>query len=250
MTKFFSLTALAVVGSISLLAHAKEVRRTGEMCIRGLTYDSALAEPRFKISAKDRKDLIDGKPVSKFLEQENGYKIGYIFSLADYDAELVMGVFSSCDQHAGSNGLGSFVEKSEYRTNGNRNPFQVYYEQAGKATYDNGQYTVEDTLRKIETADGTGYRLDTRLLDSSDRGMSPKWLDAYFQVSPHGRGSFVVACNYMVPRTSWFQGGFNDEAASRLRASGKNLLKWVSRVAGDNAQSQGYRARVKTLLGE
>lgn len=247
MTKLFSLV-VAVCAFMSV-AQAGSVRTSGEKCTRGVTYDALMNDQKF-LSPQEKKDLNAGKQIAKFVEQSNGYEIGYIFSVADFDPELVMGMFSSCDQHAGSNGLGKFIVKTEYKSDGNKNPFHVFYEQDGSGPYKGSQYTFENTLSTLSTGAGRGYILNSRLINSTDRDFSPKWADAYFQVTPLGRGSFVVACNYMVPRTSWWKGTFNGQAADRLKESGRNLLKWAKRVSQDNGLVHAYRARVKTLLGE
>lgn len=247
MSKILSLV-VAFCAFVSV-ANADSVRRTGEKCTRGVTYDALMNDTKF-LSAQEKKDLNAGKQISKFVKQSNGYEIGYVFSLADYDAELVMGIFSSCDQHAGGKGLGGFIDTSRYVSDGNKNPFQVYYEQEGSWPYDGAQYTFENRLSTFATPNGRGYIMNSALVSSSGNSFSPQWADAYFQVYPQGRGSFVVACNYMVPRTGKWKGTFNGQAADRLRASGRNLLEWVKRVSQDNAAVHAYRNRVKTLLGE
>ena len=247
MTKLLSVLVLAAV--FAPVAHTKQVRTSGEMCTRGVSYASLLSEKSNFLSPAEKKDLQAGKQIAKFVTQKNGYEIGYIFSLADYDAELLTGVFSSCDEHAGGNGLGGFIDKSKYVDSGNTNPFKVYYEQEGSWPYGGAKYTVENSIATLNTQSGAGYILNTRLLDSSDASFSPSWLDAYFQVTPQGKGSFVIACNYMVPRSGRWKGTFNEKAADRLKASGTNLMKWVTRVSQDNQKTNAYRQRVKTLLG-
>lgn len=244
-----SLGVLALIATlVPATSSAKQVRTSGAMCTRGVTYAALMSETSKFLSDAEKKDLQSGKQVAKFVAQENGYEIGYVFSLTGYDAELIMGVFSSCDEHAGPNGLGGFIDKSKYVKSGDTNPFQVYYEQEGSWPYGGAKYTVENSMQTVNVRSGRGYILNSRLLDSSDASFSPSWLDAYFQATPHGKGSFVIACNYMVPRTGRWKGTFNDKASDRLKASGTNLLRWVTRIAPENEKTHAYRARLKKLL--
>lgn len=225
---------------VAVSVHAKEVDRDGARCDRTLTYES--------LNDREKADLNRGVLVSRFVKQPNGFEIGYVFKAAAFDIDLVMGTYSSCGEHAGDNGLGEFIVQSKVLgPNPEKpvNPFRVFYEQQVSWPYDNGTYTVENTL----TAEAVGYLFNTKLLDSSDASFSPRWADGYLRAVPSGNGVFVVACNYMVPRSNSFKGKFIDLARERLRASGDNLMKWVNRVSQDNAKAQAYRERVRALLG-
>jgi hypothetical protein len=229
---WIGIAALVVSGA----APAQDVRANGERCDRSITADSLTS---------DEKALVDaGHQVTRFVKQQNGYAIGYVFKVATFDAELVMGVFSSVGEHAGRNGLGEFIVRSDIVTDGN--PMTVAYEQRAAWPYTNGKYTLQNT---ISGSVRDGYILDSELLDAGDSGFSPRWLDAYVRVAPRDDGVFVVACNYMVPRTTRFQGRFNTTASERLTATGANLLAWVQRVSQDSTRSEQYRSRLKTLLG-
>lgn len=205
-------------------------------CDRSLTIDS--------LSQDERVRLNRGERVTRFVRQSNGYEIGYIFSLAGFDAELTMGVYSSCGEHAGNDGLGGFIVKSRILGRGDSSPFRVFYEQHVSWPYSNGEYTVENIVK----AENGGYILDSKLLNSSDAGFSPRYADAYVRVVPNGRGIFVTACNYMIPRTGSWQETFNDLGRERLNESGERLLGWVGRVSQDNARAAQYRERLRRLL--
>ncbi|MBI3543298.1 MAG: hypothetical protein HY075_08520 [Deltaproteobacteria bacterium] len=210
----------------------------GPICDRSLTYD--------KLTAAE-KALVDAhKQAARFVPQANGYYIGYIFSLAKFDTELAFGVYTSCGEHAGKSGLGDFLVQSKITSDESKNPFRVFYEQQVSFPYDNGQYTVENTIGEEQG----GYILNTKLIESSDAGFSPKFADGYVRMTPKDGETFVIACNYMIPRTGSFKGTFNDLAKERLQASGKNLLAWVTRVSGKSASVEFYKNRLKRILGK
>jgi hypothetical protein len=241
MKNFFMLVGMSVFLATTVFgAIRQEVDRDGARCDRTLTYES--------LSDGEKAALNKGQLVSRFVKQPNGYEIGYVFKAAAFDPELVMGVYSSCGEHAGENGLGDFIVKSKVlgpNPEQPANPFRVFYEQHVSWPYDNGTYTVENSV----SGGSEGYLFETNLIDSSDASFSPRWSDGYVRAVSQGNGVFVVACNYMVPRSNSFKGKFIDLARERLKASGDNLMKWVMRVSADNEKAHGYRERIKALLG-
>lgn len=216
--------------------HLLPVDNNGAKCDTSLSYES--------LNANELRDLNRRGMASRFVRQSNGYEIGYVFAIANYDAELAMGVYSSAGEHAGSNAMGDFLVKSEIVGDSESNPMTVDYEQQVNWPYTNGQYRVENTFSR----DQNGYFTHTKLLGSSDAGFSPRWSDGYFRIVSRGNGIFVVACNYMVPRTGAFQGVFNGMAHDRLLASGRNLLRWVDRVSQNSSVAQTYRERLAKLV--
>ena len=243
-----SLLGLCAIVVLTLAAHAQAnpVKSGGEaVCDRTLT--------RASLTANEIKKLNKEGQADRFEKQSNGFSRGYIFAHADYDAELVMGVYSSCGEHAGKNGLGDFIKKSAI-VNGTdgKNPFQVTYEQSGSMGYSGGIYTVENTIK----ADKGGYILSSKLLDSSDAHFSPLYADGYMRVIPDGNGVFVIACNYMIPRDADVdpfgigKSTYNGMAHDRLLASGKNLLKWVTSVSQNATKAASYRDALSALPGK
>ncbi len=235
----FVLCTLLAVG-MAAVAQADPVRSGGEaVCDRSLTKDSMTAAEITKMNKEGQAD--------RFEKQSNGWLRGYVFAYADYDSELVMGVYASCGEHKGKNGLGDFINKSTMLSPAGSNPFQVFYEQSGSWGFSGGQYTVENTIK----AEKGGYILNTKLIDSSDAHFSPVYADGYMRVVPDGRGVFVVACNYMIPRDGGFASGtYNGMSKDRLIASGKNLLKWVSRVSQNSGKADSYRQKLSALPGK
>jgi hypothetical protein len=245
----FFVFVCALVPAAALAGHKMHsiARFDGEGCDRTLTYDTIMKSAKW--SATERAEIDSDKQVAHYEDDADGYPIGYVVKTAKYDAELVMGVYSSCHEHAGNNGLGDFIKKSEIRGSDPAkpgNPFKVYYEQQVSWPYDNGEYIVENTV----TAELGGYLLSSKLLESSDVSFSPKIADGYMRVLPHSGGKvLVIACNYMVPRSGAFKGTFVDLAKKRLDESGKRLLAWVKRVNADRSKSDGYRDRLRGILG-
>ncbi|MBI3555251.1 MAG: hypothetical protein HY074_03170 [Deltaproteobacteria bacterium] len=223
--------------SVASIAQADPVKSGGEaVCDMSLTAASMTDAEVRRMNKEGQAD--------RFIKQGNGYYMGYVFAHADFDAELVMGVYSSCGEHAGKNGLGDFINKSNIVNNTNgQNPFQVFYEQSGSWGFSGGEYTVENTIK----AEKGGYILATKLIDSSDATFSPNFASGYMRVVPDGKGVFVVACNYMIPRSGFAKGTYNGMAHDRLIASGKNLLKWVSRVSQNSGKADSYRQKLNNL---
>jgi hypothetical protein len=233
--KIFNVFMMSILASATV-ALADPVDSSGAKCDTSLT--------RASLSSEEVKEINRAGLVARFVKQPNGFNIGYIFSEAKFDAELAMGVYSMASQHAGKNGLGDFIKQSKVLGSNEANPFRVYYEQQVDWPYDNGNYTVANTITKEQG----GFYHHSVLLESSDAGFSPRWADGYVRVVPQGSGIFVVACNYMVPRTDSYQGRFNSTAHDRLISSGHSLLNWVSRVAGDSALAQRYRDRLSRMV--
>lgn len=105
---------------------------------------------------------------------------------------------------------------------------------------------------------GRSYELFSRLVESSDSMFSPKWVSGYLRAQSDGHGgTFVVACNYMVPRLSKWTQTFTiahplsptfqyvnlswidaqgaaqlivPTARGRLTSSARNLSNWVTRA--------------------
>lgn len=175
------------------------------------------------------------------------YFVSYLVASASFDVELAMGVYTSCGEHAGNDGLGDFISVSEMLSKADSNPFQVYYVQSGSFGFSGGEYIMENTVRAI---DG-GYVMQSRLVSSSSSSFSPKVADGYVRMVADGPGKVsVVACNYMEPKSPplFSKGKFNSMAKERLSLSGKNLMKWVARVSQDSAKAQEYREKLKRLI--
>lgn len=239
--------------------------RSGARCDRDIDYDrlmnsaflkdneKALAKCREKYPNEPRRCrtkkqmLADGDQVSEFVGKGK-YYIGYVFQVVDsFDPELVMGVFTSADEHAGKKGLGDYILQS-CNMDGDRNPYRTFLKQQVDL-FDDGRYVLINKLSSFNTASGrAGYILDSRPESSADSSFSPRWVDAYFKAIPHGSGgSLVAACNYMVPRSTFAKDTFNKTARERIQAVGRNLLTWLKRVA-NTSKADVYRQRVKTIL--
>ena len=221
-----------------------------------------------------RGELVRGDSASpaSALSFERGYAFGH---MSGVDPRLIMWIYTNYDQHAGASHLGNFIVRSQIVPRGaataSRN--NVLYEQNSPVGA-NGIYTVDDHIRRW--AGGDGYELVATLATgagvqtSSDSPFAPRWLSGYFRVQSDGaNGSFVVACNYMVPRLGTWVGynngilpympglgntpdyvqyellapvspvnllrpivsQYNEASRSRLKSSAQNLLRWVQRSA-------------------
>lgn len=225
----FTLCISVLALALSAVAHADAVDGSGAMCDRSITFD--------RLTAAEKTAINKYGQVARHVPMNNGYYMSYIFAEAPFDAELAMGVYSSCGEHAGN--MGNFIKESQIVTRGN--PFRVFYRQHVSWPMSDGRYTVENTLR----AEQGGFILSSKLIDSTDADFSPRWSDGYVRMVPKGNGIFVVACNYMVPRSTGFKGKFNDTARERIEASGHNLVNWVKRVSQNSGLAQKYRDRLK-----
>lgn len=216
------------------------IDRDGARCDRTIEFSQLSAEEQAKL----RRDEF----VTRFVRQSGGFEVGYVFKLSSFDPELIMGMYTSANEHAGANGLGDFIKTSYIRGSGPEkpaNPYQVVIEQTVDWPYSNSWYAMDNRV----TRSGSGFLLEATLVESSSASFSPRWADGYFRVSPDARGgSFVVGCNYQVPRTDSWQGKFVDTSRERVLKTGQNLLRWIDRVARDSSRAKGYRDRLAGIL--
>jgi hypothetical protein len=230
----------------SYAGSAGSIDHDGEKCRRNITFDS--------LSASEKKSLTAGDQVLKMEMLHSGYMAGYIFKLSKYDPEFVLSVYSKADEHAGENGMGSYIVRSDIKDNPPGMPLnflRVEYEQnvpfPGIA---NGVYTVENEIVKK----GSTYHQDSKLIDSEESSFSPRWFDGYFTATSQkvdgADGTFVVTCHYMVPRSTWFKSKVNDMVAERMGKSGVLLMRWADRVAADADLEKKYRERLRGMIGK
>lgn len=233
----------------------------GEKCNRGYTYDWLMNPANHMLNDKEKEALKAKKPVLKTYKQPSGYEMGYVFAVAPYDPELVMGVFASVDEQAGKNGLGDFILKSKAMPSPagtKRNRMIVYYKQAGELIFDGSEYQWENTLigapvtMKDSEEKRWAYLMDSKLIDSSDTMFSPRWADAFFAAHPHPDGTFVSTCNYMVPWSDSFftRGSFNNLSRDRLGKSAENLTAWIGRIVTNPAAADKKRQYLQFLLSD
>jgi hypothetical protein len=230
----------------------------GERCDRSFTYESLtssdFSQRHSSFLTQDQKKLLaDGKLVYKEVKQRNGYYAGYIFQLSDVDNELVFAVFSKVGEHTK---LGKFFVKSVQLEEDPGKHFKVFYEQQVNFPFENGKYIYRNDIDKKKLEDGTSvYTLDTTLLNSTDSSFSPKWVDAYLYAYEVKNRTFVVSCNYMVPRVGKdaiqpIKDTFNSIAKERMQQTGSNLSKWVLNVTKSPEETQNMRLRLRRMLGE
>ncbi|MEW6056851.1 MAG: hypothetical protein AB1540_09570 [Bdellovibrionota bacterium] len=246
---------LTLLNGTGMLAKADPVDRSGALCDRSFSPQKVFDSKSGLLSPSEVSRLNQGAQISKFVVQPSGYYIGYIFQLTKYDPKFILGLFSSCGEHAGEEGLGDFVRESRAIYAGSSeisNPFKVYYEQQVDDPYENGRYTVLNKVGRVANSQGVeSYGLDSRLIDSSDASFSPRWVDAYLRTYSMPSGTLVIACNYMVPRGGrLWRKRFNGMAEERLKKTGENLLRWANRVSRDGALAESYRRRLERLLKE
>lgn len=214
-------------------AFADKVDTDGPRCDRSMNSAS--------LTDAERKS-INEKGYALRHTSQSGYAMSYVFAEAAYDPLLIMGVYASAGEHRK---LGGFIKESKLLSPYPAAEYDVRYKQEVSWPYSDGVYTVRTFL----SMKNSNYWLNTQLLDSSSADFSPRWADSYLSVSSTERnGSFVVACNFMIPRGDSFKGKFNDTAKSRMNSVAANLLKWVKEVDADSAKAAKHREDLKKAL--
>jgi hypothetical protein len=206
------------------------------------------------LNTQERAALESGAFVAQFTNQNTGYVMGYIWKLVEHTPDLVMGVYSSCAEHAGL--LGGFIRRSRYEDGSTfevtKNPFRVFYEYHVPSPFSNSEYAVNNRLSEIPSPyvrDQKGLILNSSIAGSTDASFSPRWLDGYLSVVPfNATKNLVVACNYQTPRTSNFRDRYNNESRAKLSEVSHNLNEWINRVAADPRAVSRYRARTQQIL--
>ena len=230
----------------------------GERCDRSFTYENLTSTDTTQyqstfLNQDQKRALEEGKLIYKEVRLKSGYNAGYIFQLSDIDSELVFAVFSKVGEHTK---LGKFFLKSVQLEADPGKHFKVFYEQQVDFPFENGKYIYRNDIDKKKLEDGTFvYTLDTTLLKSTDSSFSPKWVDAYLYSYEVKNRTFVVSCNYIVPRVGKdaiqpIKNTFNSISKDRMQQTGANLSKWILSVSKSSEETQNMRLRLRKMLGE